>query len=151
MRLQVPAIAVRTAVEKVPRLLRQKSFDWLYFPEKYAGIYMTPTETRAMFEQRGWKSVAAFQTRNPMHRSHEHLAKIAIEIWDGVMVHSLLGNLQPGDIPAEVRQEAISTWSSTTSWRTPWCNPATRWTCVTPAPARRCCMRCSVRTTAARI
>ena len=86
-----------------------KVFSQGDFPEKYAGIYMTPTETRAMFEQRGWKSVAAFQTRNPMHRSHEHLAKIAIEICDGVMVHSLLGNLKPGDIPAEVRQEAIST------------------------------------------
>ena len=86
-----------------------KVFSQGEFPEKYAGIYMTPTETRAMFEQRGWKSVAAFQTRNPMHRSHEHLAKIAIEICDGVMVHSLLGNLKPGDIPAEVRQEAIST------------------------------------------
>lgn len=79
------------------------------FPEKYAGIYMTPAETRAMFEQKGWKTVAAFQTRNPMHRSHEHLAKIAIEICDGVMVHSLLGQLKPGDIPAEVRQEAIGT------------------------------------------
>src|SRR5699024_3237610 len=45
----------------------------------------------------------------PMHRSHEHLAKIAIEICDGVMVHSLLGNLKPGDIPAEVRQKAIRT------------------------------------------
>jgi sulfate adenylyltransferase len=86
-----------------------KVFSQGDFPEKYAGIYMTPTETRAMFEQRGWKSVAAFQTRNPMHRSHEHLAKIAIEICDGVMVHSLLGNLKPGDIPAEVRQKAIST------------------------------------------
>lgn len=79
------------------------------FPSKYAGIYMTPAETRAMFEARGWKTVAAFQTRNPMHRSHEHLAKIAIEICDGVMVHSLLGKLKPGDIPAEVRQEAIAT------------------------------------------
>ncbi|MFP1682409.1 sulfate adenylyltransferase [Alloalcanivorax sp. C16-1] len=86
-----------------------KVFSQGEFPEKYAGIYMTPAETRAMFEQRGWKTVAAFQTRNPMHRSHEHLAKIAIEICDGVMVHSLLGNLKPGDIPAEVRQEAIST------------------------------------------
>ena len=79
------------------------------FPQKYAGIYMTPAETRAMFEEKGWKTVAAFQTRNPMHRSHEHLAKIAIEICDGVMVHSLLGQLKPGDIPAEVRQEAIGT------------------------------------------
>ncbi|MDX1693635.1 MAG: sulfate adenylyltransferase [Ketobacteraceae bacterium] len=79
------------------------------FPEKYKGIYMTPAETRALFEEKGWNTVAAFQTRNPMHRSHEHLAKIAIEICDGVMVHSLLGKLKPGDIPAEVRQKAIST------------------------------------------
>jgi sulfate adenylyltransferase len=79
------------------------------FPEKYADTYMTPTETRALFESKGWSTVAAFQTRNPMHRSHEYLAKIAIEICDGVMVHSLLGKLKPGDIPAEVRQEAIST------------------------------------------
>ncbi|MCC4308195.1 sulfate adenylyltransferase [Alcanivorax marinus] len=86
-----------------------KVFSQGEFPEKYAGIYLTPAETRAMFEERGWKTVAAFQTRNPMHRSHEHLAKIAIEICDGVLVHSLLGNLKPGDIPAEVRQKAIKT------------------------------------------
>lgn len=84
-----------------------KVFSQGEFPTKYAGIYMTPTETRALFESKGWKTVAAFQTRNPMHRSHEYLAKIAIEICDGVMVHSLLGKLKPGDIPAEVRQEAI--------------------------------------------
>ena len=77
------------------------------FPTKYADTYMTPAETRAMFESKGWSTVAAFQTRNPMHRSHEYLAKIAIEICDGVLVHSLLGALKPGDIPAEVRQEAI--------------------------------------------
>lgn len=86
-----------------------KVFSQGEFPEKYAGIYMTPAETRALFESKGWKTVAAFQTRNPMHRSHEHLAKIAIEICDGVLVHSLLGNLKPGDIPAEVRQQAIGT------------------------------------------
>lgn len=84
-----------------------KVFSQGGFPTKYAGIYMTPTETRALFEEKGWKTVAAFQTRNPMHRSHEYLAKIAVEICDGVMVHSLLGKLKPGDIPAEVRQEAI--------------------------------------------
>ncbi len=78
------------------------------FPEKYDG-YMTPAETRALFEEKGWNTIAAFQTRNPMHRSHEYLAKIAIEICDGVMVHSLLGKLKPGDIPADVRQEAIAT------------------------------------------
>lgn len=86
-----------------------KVFSQGEFPEKYAGIYMTPAETRALFESKGWKTVAAFQTRNPMHRSHEHLAKIAIEICDGVLVHSLLGNLKPGDIPAEVRQKSIGT------------------------------------------
>ncbi|MBK6961903.1 MAG: sulfate adenylyltransferase [Gammaproteobacteria bacterium] len=77
------------------------------FPGKYPDIYMTPAETRALFDGKGWSTVAAFQTRNPMHRSHEYLAKIAIEICDGVLVHSLLGKLKPGDIPAEVRQEAI--------------------------------------------
>jgi len=77
------------------------------FKEKYGEQFMTPGETRAKFEQLGWKRIAAFQTRNPMHRSHEYLAKIAIETMDGVLVHSLLGNLKPGDIPAEVRSEAI--------------------------------------------
>ena len=85
-----------------------KVFSQGGFPEQYGGVYMTPMETRALFENKGWSTVAAFQTRNPMHRSHEYLAKIAIEICDGVMVHSLLGKLKPGDIPAEVRQEAIS-------------------------------------------
>lgn len=78
------------------------------FPEKYGALYMTPAETRALFEANGWTTVAAFQTRNPMHRSHEYLAKVAIEVCDGVLVHSLLGNLKPGDIPADVRTEAIS-------------------------------------------
>jgi len=77
------------------------------FAERYPGLFMTPAETRALFESKGWTRVAAFQTRNPMHRSHEYLAKIAIEICDGVLVHSLLGNLKPGDIPAEVRTRAI--------------------------------------------
>jgi sulfate adenylyltransferase len=78
------------------------------FPSKYGDLYMTPSETRAYFEEKGWSSIAAFQTRNPMHRSHEYLAKIAIEICDGVMIHSTLGELKPGDIPAEVRSKAIS-------------------------------------------
>ncbi len=79
------------------------------FPETYGDQFMTPAQTRAMFEAKGWKTVAAFQTRNPMHRSHEYLAKIAIETLDGVLVHSTLGKLKPGDIPAEVRSKAIQT------------------------------------------
>ncbi|OFZ90115.1 MAG: sulfate adenylyltransferase [Betaproteobacteria bacterium RBG_16_64_18] len=78
------------------------------FPEKYGALFMTPAQTRAAFTELGWSKVAAFQTRNPMHRSHEYLAKVAIEICDGVLIHSLLGNLKPGDIPAEVRTRTIA-------------------------------------------
>ncbi len=78
------------------------------FKAKYGALFMTPPETRNEFERLGWSRVAAFQTRNPMHRSHEYLAKIAIEVCDGVLVHSLLGNVKAGDIPAEVRTRAIA-------------------------------------------
>lgn len=77
------------------------------FPKDYPGIYMRPAETRRFFEEKGWSNVAAFQTRNPMHRSHEYLTKIAIETCDGVFIHMLLGKLKAGDIPADVRQQAI--------------------------------------------
>jgi sulfate adenylyltransferase len=78
-----------------------------HFPETWKDLYRRPAETRELFRQKGWSKVAAFQTRNPMHRSHEHLAKIAIEICDGVLIHQVLGALKPGDIPAEIRVEAI--------------------------------------------
>ncbi len=78
-----------------------------HFPDTYAGLYHRPADTRALFSERGWSKVAAFQTRNPMHRSHEYLAKIAIEICDGVLIHQVLGALKPGDIPADVRVRAI--------------------------------------------
>jgi sulfate adenylyltransferase len=78
------------------------------FPEKYGDLFKTPAQTRSLFESLGWSRIAAFQTRNPMHRSHEYLAKVAIEVCDGVLVHSLLGALKPGDIPAEVRTRAIA-------------------------------------------
>jgi sulfate adenylyltransferase len=77
------------------------------FREQYRALALTPAETRSAFEKLGWTRVAAFQTRNPMHRSHEYLAKVAIETCDGVLVHSLLGQLKPGDIPADVRARAI--------------------------------------------
>jgi sulfate adenylyltransferase len=78
------------------------------FPEKYGELFKTPAQTRSLFESLGWSRIAAFQTRNPMHRSHEYLAKVAIEVCDGVLVHSLLGALKPGDIPADVRTRAIA-------------------------------------------
>jgi len=78
------------------------------FKARYGALSMTPAETRAEFQRLGWSRIAAFQTRNPMHRSHEYLVKVAIEVCDGVLVHSLLGNLKPGDIPAPVRTRAIA-------------------------------------------
>lgn len=77
------------------------------YPVKYKGVYMRPAESRRIFEERGWKEIAALQLRNPMHRSHEYLAKIAVEVCDGVFIHSLVGNLKPGDIPAEWRVKCI--------------------------------------------
>jgi sulfate adenylyltransferase len=77
------------------------------YPTKYAGIYHRPEESRKIFDEKGWSEVAALQLRNPMHRSHEYLCKIAVEVCDGVYIHSLVGNLKPGDIPAEVRVKCI--------------------------------------------
>lgn len=77
------------------------------YPEKFGELYKTPQEVRDEFEARGWSKITAFQTRNPMHMSHEFLAKIALEFSDGVLVHSLLGNLKQGDIPPKVSCEAI--------------------------------------------
>jgi len=78
------------------------------FKARYGALFKTPEETRAEFARLGWSRVAAFQTRNPMHRSHEYLVKVGVEVCDGVLVHSLLGNLKPGDIPAGVRTRAIA-------------------------------------------
>ena len=78
-----------------------------WFPDEFSDLYIRPEDSRALFEEMGWSKVTAFQTRNPMHRSHEHLVKIAIDVTDGVFIHQVLGKLKPGDIPAPVRVEAI--------------------------------------------
>ncbi|MGI9374457.1 MAG: sulfate adenylyltransferase [Hyphomicrobiales bacterium] len=77
------------------------------YPTLYPDLYVRPLEAREMFAKNGWSRIAAFQTRNPMHRSHEHLAKIAAEVTDGVFIHQVLGKLKAGDIPADVRTRAI--------------------------------------------
>jgi sulfate adenylyltransferase len=78
-----------------------------YYPEQFKGLYQRPAESRKIFEDLGWKRIAALQLRNPMHRSHEFLAKIACEVMDGVYIHQLVGKLKEGDIPADVRVKAI--------------------------------------------
>jgi sulfate adenylyltransferase len=78
-----------------------------YYPKEFGDIYQRPAESRKIFEEKGWNTIAALQLRNPMHRSHEYLAKIAIEVCDGLYIHQLVGGLKPGDIPADVRVKAI--------------------------------------------
>ncbi|NQU25966.1 MAG: sulfate adenylyltransferase, partial [Candidatus Nealsonbacteria bacterium] len=83
--------------------------NYSYFAADFPETFRTATQIREMIEANGWSKVVAFQTRNPMHRAHEALVKIAMERTgaDGAVIHMLLGKLKPGDIPADVRDSAI--------------------------------------------
>ncbi len=83
--------------------------DFSYFATDFPGTFRTAGQIREMIEKHGWNKVVAFQTRNPMHRAHEALVKMAMERTgaDGAVIHMLLGKLKKGDIPADVRDAAI--------------------------------------------
>lgn len=83
--------------------------NFSYFEKDFPETFRTAAQIRSEFAERGWEKVVAFQTRNPMHRAHEELCKMAKDAVgaDGILIHMLLGKLKPGDIPADVRDAAI--------------------------------------------
>jgi sulfate adenylyltransferase len=86
-----------------------KVLNFSYFQTEFPDTFRTAVEIRNEIQEHGWETVVAFQTRNPMHRAHEELCKMAMEAVnaDGCVIHMLLGKLKPGDIPAPVRDAAI--------------------------------------------
>lgn len=85
--------------------------NFSYFEKDFPETFRTAVQIREEIAARGWKKVVAFQTRNPMHRAHEELCRMAQERLgaDGIVIHMLLGKLKPGDIPADVRDACIRT------------------------------------------
>ena len=83
--------------------------NYSYFQTDFPDTFRTAVEIRNEIAERGWEKVVAFQTRNPMHRAHEELCRMAMDDLgtDGVLIHMLLGKLKPGDIPAHVRDNCI--------------------------------------------
>ena len=87
-----------------------KVLNYSYFPSEFPGTFATAPEIREMLSSAGWNTTVAFQTRNPMHRAHEELCKMALDRIkaDGVLIHMTLGKLKKGDIPGDVRNAAIA-------------------------------------------
>lgn len=78
------------------------------FPQKFPKLLLSPQQTRDLFVKKKWRTIAALQTRNPMHRAHEHIAKLALQQCDGLFIHSILGQLKTDDIPAEIATKVIT-------------------------------------------
>ena len=106
-----PGVAEFLAQGKVSVSGPIQVLNYSYFEIDFPGTFQTAVEIRKHIEHMGWKRIVAFQTRNPMHRAHEELCTLAMDRLDadGLVIHMLLGKLKEGDIPADVREAAIST------------------------------------------
>jgi sulfate adenylyltransferase len=104
-----PGVAAFTSVGKFFVAGPIQVLNYSYFAVDFPGTFRTAMDIREMIAAHGWRTVVAFQTRNPMHRAHEELVKIAMKRvnGDGAVIHMLLGKLKPGDIPADVRDACI--------------------------------------------
>ena len=100
-----PGVAKLLAQKEILLAGPVKAFSEGPYPEIYGSHFGRPAETRQIFEERGWRTVAGFQTRNPIHRSHEYCTKIALEVSDGILIHPLVGKLKADDIPADIRMK----------------------------------------------
>jgi sulfate adenylyltransferase len=104
-----PGVATFTKLGKYLLSGPIEVLNFSYFQSDFPDTFRTAVEIRNEIKERGWDKVVAFQTRNPMHRAHEELCRMAMEDLgtDGILIHMLLGKLKPGDIPAEVRDASI--------------------------------------------
>ena len=104
-----PGVRVFSSLGRVVLSGPLRVLDYSYFEQDFPQTFRSAPQLRALLEERGWRRTVAFQTRNPMHRAHEELCKMAIRAVsaDGLLIHMLLGKLKPGDIPAGVRDAAI--------------------------------------------
>jgi sulfate adenylyltransferase len=104
-----PGVAVFTGLGNTLLSGPIEVLNFSYFQTDFPDTFRTAVEIRNEISERGWSKVVAFQTRNPMHRAHEELCRMALERLkaDGLVIHMLLGKLKEGDIPAPVRDAAI--------------------------------------------
>lgn len=107
--MEHPGVKAFNSVGKVAVSGPIKVLNFSYFEKDFPDTFRTAYQIRDEMSKLGWKKVVAFQTRNPMHRAHEELCRMAYERLhaDGILIHMLLGKLKPGDIPADVRDASI--------------------------------------------